>query len=207
MLNHNRSSDQGILTCAARSPVLTAATHGWSRPRSFLRRTAACIRSRSLARLRGGGWAGQGKAHRPAERRRRISLRGSAPSTGQNPRHTSWLQMHGPLRHRQRRHDRPEPKRQYPWARVASLGRSDDHRHEIPEPPRRPDEGSGRLRRIRPPDHRHAHRHARLQPERQDLREVLVEQQGMGRRFRAAGAGRHVGQPPRPTTARRAPAG
>ena len=33
---------------------------------------------------------------------------------------------------------------------------------------------------------------------RQDLREILVEQQGMGRRVRPAGPRRDVGQPPRP---------
>ena len=104
----------------------------------------------------------------------------------------------------QGRHDRPEPERQHPRPRVAPDGRPDDHRHALPQPARRADEARRRLRRVGPADHRHAHGDARLQHQGQDLREVHLEQQGMGRRLRPAGAGRDLGQPPRATTARRA---
>ena len=49
-------------------------------------------------------------------------------------------------------------------------GRPDGHRHALPQPARRADEVHRRLRRIGQADHRHAHRHARLQPQEQDVR-------------------------------------
>ena len=48
------------------------------------------------------------------------------------------------------------------------------------------------------PDRRPAHRHARLQrQDEQDVRALHLEQQGMGRRLRPAGARRDLDQPPR----------
>ena len=109
------------------------------------------------------------------------------------------LQVHGALRHRQGRHDRPEPERQHPRPRSAPDGRPDDHLHALPQPARRADEGHRRLRRIGPADHRHAHGDARLQHRSsKTYAKYSWQQQGMGRRLRPAGARRDLGQPPRP---------
>ena len=110
----------------------------------------------------------------------------------------SWLQVHGALRHRQGRHDRPEPERQYPRPRVASIGRPDDHRHPLPQPAGRPDEGRRRLRRVGPPDHRHAHGDARLQPEQA---RPTRSTRGTARSGTAASAGRCSARPGSTTTA------
>ena len=62
----------------------------------------------------GAQGAGQGQTRRAGQRRRRISLRGSAAAIGQDPGQASRLQVHGAVRHRSaRRHDQSQRERQH----------------------------------------------------------------------------------------------